>query len=167
MSREINAAMVKWYNGCLPSTSRGFDYPWPHNTQNRPMGRFCAIRKISDNNVIMSHQDDFDFYCEVALKPDADIKKVFENERILAFHHTKPYWETHIVVIPKEHIWDLRHLPPALLAELMAVVQTLCQNLEEPAISSGVQVLTNLGSRQDTPHFHIHIGIGAPLQNSV
>ncbi len=22
--------MVKWYNGCLPSNSRGFDYPWPH-----------------------------------------------------------------------------------------------------------------------------------------
>lgn len=26
--------MVKWYNGCLPSNSRGFDYPWPHKNKN-------------------------------------------------------------------------------------------------------------------------------------
>lgn len=112
----------------------------------------------------MSHPDDYDFYCDIALKPNADIKKVFENEHVLAFYHTKPYWETHIVVIPKEHIWDLRHASPALLTEIMLAMQYITQGLSDQELDKGVQVLTNLGSRQDTPHLHFHIGIGAKLQ---
>ncbi|MFN3188275.1 MAG: hypothetical protein ACK42D_01895 [Candidatus Paceibacteria bacterium] len=56
----------------------------------------------------MSNPDDYDFYCDIALKSGAGINKIFENERILAFYHTKPYWEKHIVVIPKEYVWDSR-----------------------------------------------------------
>lgn len=112
----------------------------------------------------MSNQNDYDFYCDVALKPEADIKKLLENERILAFHHTKPHWETHIVVVPKEHIWDLRHVSLALLAEMMAVIQQVIKEIPESDLEKGVQVVTNLGSRQDTPHLHFHIGIGPKIK---
>lgn len=112
----------------------------------------------------MSNPHDYDFYCDVALKPEADIKKVFENERILAFHHTKPYWETHIVVVPKEHIWDLRHASPTLLAEMMTVIQQIIKKLPESDLDRGVQVVTNLGPRQDTPHLHFHIGVGKKIK---
>lgn len=67
----------------------------------------------------MSHPDNYDFYCAGALKPGADIEKVFENEHALALYHTKSHWETHIVVVSKEHVWDLRHASPALLTEIM------------------------------------------------
>lgn len=112
----------------------------------------------------MSNRDDFDFYCEVALQPGAPIEKVYENEQILAFHHTKPYWERHIVVIPKEHILDLRQLTPTLLTELMATIQNITNTLSEEDLAKGVQVLTNLGSKQDTPHVHFHIGIGQKIK---
>lgn len=108
----------------------------------------------------MSKPDDYDFYCDVALKPSADINKVFENERILAFYHTKPYWEKHIVVIPKENVHDLRTINQGILAEIMNVIQGIIQSLPEEEVAKGIQVLTNLGKRQDTPHLHFHIGIG-------
>lgn len=108
----------------------------------------------------MSKPDDYDFYCDVALKPGADIKKVFENEHVLAFYHTKPYWEKHIVVIPKEHVWDLRSVDQDILAEIMIVIQDITKSLSDEENAKGVQVLTNLGKRQDTPHLHFHIGIG-------
>jgi diadenosine tetraphosphate (Ap4A) HIT family hydrolase len=45
-----------------------------------------------------------DFYCDIAILKKVDLNIVFENENILAFYHTKPYYEIHIVVVPKKHI---------------------------------------------------------------
>lgn len=112
----------------------------------------------------MSHPNDYDFYCEVALQPNALIEKVYENEQVLAFYHTKPCFESHIIVVPKKHVQDLRYVSPALLHELMTIVQKIISDLPESAIQSGVQVVTNLGSRQDTPHLHFHVGIGQKIQ---
>lgn len=45
-----------------------------------------------------------DFYCEQALSGKTPIKIVAETENVLAYHHTKPHWPVHIVLIPKKHI---------------------------------------------------------------
>lgn len=115
--------------------------------------------------VCMSKQDDFDFYCDVALKPDAEIEKVFENEKILAFYHTKPFWETHIVVIPKEHVWDVRHVEDTtLFSELFAVCRDILKTFpQEELDKKGAKILSNVGTFQDTPHLHFHIAIGGKI----
>ena len=48
-----------------------------------------------------------DFYCYVALKGLEPLKKEYESEQVLAYHHTRPFWPVHIVVIPKKHIASL------------------------------------------------------------
>ncbi len=45
--------------------------------------------------------DGNDFYCDVALKGLMPLKK--RSEHVLAYHHSRPYWPVHIVVIPKKH----------------------------------------------------------------
>jgi len=114
----------------------------------------------------MSSPTDYDFYCDVALKPDAKIEKVFENERILAFYHTKPFWEKHIVVIPKQHIWDVRAVEDAsLFSELLTVSRDILRTIPQSELDTkGAQLLTNLGKFQDTPHLHFHIAIGAKIR---
>lgn len=111
----------------------------------------------------MSSPSDYDFYCDIALKPGAAIEKVFENERILAYYHTKPFWEKHIVVIPKQHVWDLREVEDSgLLAELLTVSRDILLTIPQSELDiKGAQLLTNLGKFQDTPHLHFHIAIGA------
>ena len=42
-----------------------------------------------------------DFYCEVAIPDPSRLDVVHNDELVLAFHHTNPGWETHIVVVPK------------------------------------------------------------------
>jgi histidine triad (HIT) family protein len=32
---------------------------------------------------------------------------VHDDDWIVAFHHTRPFWETHIVVVPKKHVASL------------------------------------------------------------
>ncbi|MFM2339547.1 MAG: hypothetical protein RLZZ360_183 [Candidatus Parcubacteria bacterium] len=114
----------------------------------------------------MSNPDDFDFYCDVALKQDADIEKVFESDRILAYYHTKPFWEKHIVIIPKEHIWDIRHVTDtSLYEEILTVARDIIRTIpEEELQNKGVQLLTNIGKWQDTPHLHFHIAIGDKIK---
>src|SRR5437899_2933620 len=45
-----------------------------------------------------------DFYCDVALKGTVALRKEYESDAVLAYHHTRPFWPVHIVVIPKKHI---------------------------------------------------------------
>ncbi len=58
----------------------------------------------------MAKPGDFDFYCAEVLTGKTLVKKLYESENVLAFYHTKPSFEIHIVIIPKEHIHDLIHL---------------------------------------------------------
>jgi histidine triad (HIT) family protein len=45
-----------------------------------------------------------DFYCDEVLSGKTKVDIVWETDQILAYHHTRPYYEHHIVVIPKIHI---------------------------------------------------------------
>jgi len=106
-----------------------------------------------------------DFYCEEALSGRTSINKVRETDNVLAFHHTRPFWPVHIVVIPKRHVSSLLTLEPgddALLIELFAVVKQIAAEIVEQ--HGGARVLTNLGKYQDSKHLHFHINFGDPLR---
>ncbi|MBI1763292.1 MAG: HIT domain-containing protein [Acidobacteria bacterium] len=106
-----------------------------------------------------------DFYCEEALSGRTSIKKIHETEKVLAFHHTRPYWPVHLVVIPKKHISSLIALEEsdnAILLELIATIKQLAAQVV--AEHGGARVLTNLGQYQDSKHLHFHINYGEPLR---
>jgi histidine triad (HIT) family protein len=48
-----------------------------------------------------------DFYCDVAIPQAASLRLEYDDEWVLAFHHTRPYWRNHVVVVPKKHIASL------------------------------------------------------------
>ena len=106
-----------------------------------------------------------DFYCEEALSGRTPINKVFENDNVLAFHHTRPFWPVHIVVIPKKHVASLLELPgegDALMRELLGVVVEVAGEVRRE--HGAARVLTNLGAYQDSKHLHFHVNFGEPLK---
>ncbi len=106
-----------------------------------------------------------DFYCDEVLSGRTPVKKVLETVRVLAFHHTRPYWPVHIVVIPRKHIPSLIALEEAdadLLAEMLAVIRQIAAQVT--AELGGCHVVTNIGKYQDSKHLHWHIGSGDPLR---
>ena len=106
-----------------------------------------------------------DFYCDEVLSGRTSVAKVVETDNVLAFHHTRPYWPVHIVVIPKRHfdsLIDLEADDDDLLIEMMAVVKQTAA--EVVARHGGCRVITNLGKYQDSKHLHWHIGSGEPLR---
>ena len=104
-----------------------------------------------------------DFYCEQVLSGETEVKKVLETDNVLAYHHTRPFWETHIVVIPKTHVDSLLTIDgdESLLELLAAVKQVAAQILKE---KGAARVLTNLGDYQDSKHLHFHIYSGESIR---
>lgn len=102
-----------------------------------------------------------DFYCDVAIPHSHQLDVVHDDEQVLAFHHTKPHWRTHIVVVPKRHIASLttaRSSDTSTLTALFKIVQYVAQEVESR--EGAAAVLTNLGGYQDSKHLHIHIHAG-------
>ena len=42
-----------------------------------------------------------DWYCEDVLSGNLDVQSVYEDDRVLAFHHPSPVAEIHVVVVPR------------------------------------------------------------------
>lgn len=111
---------------------------------------------------VRDHYSGDDFYCDVAFPNLGALDVVHRGEAVVAFHHTRPYWEHHIVVVPFKHINSLTTLEPAdaaIATELLAVVTRIAADLERE--HGAARVLTNLGRYQDSKHLHVHVASGA------
>lgn len=104
-----------------------------------------------------------DFYCDEVLNGRTPVSIVRETDNVLAYHHTRPFWPVHIVVIPKRHIASLLAVEDRdgpLLLELLSVI---CEVAKEVMDEHGAcRVLTNLGGYQDSKHLHWHVSSGEP-----
>jgi len=104
-----------------------------------------------------------DFYCDEVLSGNTPVEKVLETERVLAYHHTRPFWPVHIVVIPKTHVSSLLTIDDdGLLLELFEVVKKAAADVVEE--HGAARVLTNLGRYQDSKHLHFHVLSGEQLR---
>jgi len=99
-----------------------------------------------------------DFYCEEVLSGKTEVEKLFETDNVLAYHHTRPFWDTHIVVIPKTHVDSLMTVDNELLIELLEVVRKVAADVLRE--KGAARVLTNLGEYQDSKHLHFHVNSG-------
>ncbi|KRF36809.1 HIT domain-containing protein [Nocardioides sp. Soil805] len=102
-----------------------------------------------------------DFYCDVALADISALDVVHDGVGVLAYHHTRPHWPVHIVVVPKVHVpsfTDLAGADEELLRELLDVVQAVARDVERQ--HGAARVVTNLGCYQDSKHLHVHVASG-------
>ena len=82
---------------------------------------------------------------------------------MLAYHHTRPFWPVHIVVIPKTHVGSLLTIDDNdLLIELLDAVKTVAAGVVEE--HGAARVLTNLGRYQDSKHLHFHVLSGEQVR---
>jgi len=108
-----------------------------------------------------------DFYCEHVLSGRCAVDVVHEDDRVLAFHHTRPcFTDAHIVVVPKFHISSLLD-PKAdpLLDDLFVVIRSVAAAVL--AQHGAARVLTNLGDYQDSKHLHWHVYAGAEIPDPI
>lgn len=106
-----------------------------------------------------------DFYCENVLSGKISVEIVQETDDVLAYLHTRPFWETHIVVTPKKHISSLITMgsdDDGILASLFGVIREVAADVVKER--GAARVLTNLGEYQESKHLHFHIYSGERIK---
>ena len=105
-----------------------------------------------------------DWYCEEVLPGKLSVQRVFEDERVLAFHHPYPSAESHVVVIPKQHIPSLlapEALDGQLLVSMLTAVQHAAREVGLDESGTGFYIRANAAAPGVTPHMHWHVLPGA------
>jgi histidine triad (HIT) family protein len=113
----------------------------------------------------VSLPDDYDgddFNCDVALRNVDALDVVHEDDRVLAFRHTRPSYDVHVVVVPKRHVGSLTTTTSADQDDVCAVLQMVQQVASEIEVEhGGARVVTNVGRYQDSKHLHVHVVSGS------
>jgi len=101
------------------------------------------------------------------IRGEIPAKKVYEDEKVLAFHDISQAAPIHVLVIPKGEYIDFLDFTSkasgADIAHFFKTVSNITKLVE--ANKSGFRVITNNGSdaHQTVLHFHIHILAGKQL----
>ena len=91
------------------------------------------------------------------------VEIIYETENVMAFHHTKPYWENHVVIIPKDHIDSLSNYPdnPELNRDFFEAIRLVTKMFEEKF--GGCRISSNIGNYQTSKHLHWYVHQGKRL----
>jgi histidine triad (HIT) family protein len=90
------------------------------------------------------------------------IRRVKNTRTVLAFHHPKPFWKTHILLIPKRPIHTLLDLShPEKASYFRDVLLTARDVVKERAEHHrGFLLCVNGGPRQEVQQVHFHLSTG-------
>lgn len=91
------------------------------------------------------------------------VQRLRETPTLIAFHHPRPSYPVHILLVPKRAIADVAALTPAdadFMLDLFAAVRSLVDELN--LAPGGYRLITNGGPNQDVPQLHFHLVAGPP-----
>ena len=86
------------------------------------------------------------------------VNRLRETETLLAFHHPRPSYPLHILLVPKRPLRRLVDLTPAdadFTADLFQAVASLVAEFDLEAW--GYRLIANGGTYQEVPHLHFHL----------
>jgi histidine triad (HIT) family protein len=84
------------------------------------------------------------------------VRRLRETKTLMAFHHPKPSYPFHVLIVPKKAVKSLRELDvddTEFLSDLYATVQSLVDEFQLPAY----RLIVNGGEFQDFPQLHFHL----------
>ena len=84
------------------------------------------------------------------------VKRLRETETLMAFHHPKPAYQFHVLLVPKKAIASLMEFDPTdttFLTDLYSTVQSLVAEFQLTAW----RLIVNGGEYQDFPQLHFHL----------
>lgn len=84
------------------------------------------------------------------------VQRLRETNTLMAFHHPKPSYPFHVLLVPKKAVASLTDLDSAestFLNDLFSTVQSLVNEFQLPAY----RLIVNGGEYQDFPQLHFHL----------
>jgi len=85
------------------------------------------------------------------------VRKVYEDERVLAFDDIRPQAPTHVLIVPKKHIRGLKEADNDD-AEVIGYSHLIAAQIaRERDIEDGYRTVYNVGPRSGQSVFHLHL----------
>lgn len=103
-------------------------------------------------------------FCKIAAG-EIPSKKLYEDEKVLAFYDIDPQAPTHFLVIPKEHIDGADMVTAENSAIVAHIYEVIARLTKELGVDGGFRVVTNCGESagQSVRHLHFHVLAGRNL----
>ena len=90
------------------------------------------------------------------------VKRLRETQTLMAFHHPRPSYKFHVLLVPKKSIASLKEMDSTdttFLSDLFATVQSLVDEFNLAAY----RLIVNAGEYQDFPQLHFHLISHSPI----
>ena len=84
------------------------------------------------------------------------VKRLRETETLMAFHHPKPSYPFHVLLVPKKAVASMKEFDStdtSFLTDLFSAVQSLVKEFH----LSAYRLIVNGGDYQDFPQLHFHL----------
>jgi histidine triad (HIT) family protein len=86
--------------------------------------------------------------------------RVASSDRVYAFRDIQPAAPVHVLVVPRRHITDARHVSEVdgdLLAEMVMMARQVAE--QEEIAEGGYRLVFNVGddALNSVPHLHLHV----------
>ncbi|MDP4152348.1 MAG: histidine triad nucleotide-binding protein [Bacillota bacterium] len=85
--------------------------------------------------------------------------KVYEDDKVVAFHDINPLAKVHILVVPKCHIESADHIDAGNSDFVKHVFEVIPGIAKDAGVTDNYQVVNNCGEKagQTVKHLHFHI----------
>lgn len=103
-------------------------------------------------------------FCRM-IRGEIPTKKVYEDKEIFVFEDIKPQAPTHVLIVPKQHIVDVKGAK-AEDAEIIGKMHLVAAMIaRDRKIEDGYRTVFNVGpgAGQSVFHLHLHLLGGRPL----
>ena len=81
----------------------------------------------------------------------------YEDEFVMAFLDFEPINEGHVLIVTKEHYFDIDEIPDDVLSHLIIIAKKIVKALKDLYNADGYSIMQNGGEFNDIGHFHLHI----------
>ena len=107
-------------------------------------------------------------FCKI-VSGDIPSRKVYEDERIYAFHDISPMAPVHVLIVPKKHIASADEITTESSADVAAIFAAIPAIAKTLGLSNGYRVITNCGEDgcQSVKHLHFHLLGGKKLPETL
>jgi len=95
-------------------------------------------------------------FCRI-VRGESASSKVYEDDRVYAFEDIRPQAPTHVLIIPKKHIVDLKHAMPED-AEIIGYCHLVAAQIaRQRQIEDGYRTIVNVGPKSGQSIFRLHL----------
>lgn len=97
-------------------------------------------------------------FCKI-ISGEFSSRKIYEDEKTLAFLDIAKDVDGHILVVPKKHVKNILDVDNETLCDVMRTVKKVSNHLIQNCGYDGVNLVncSDESAEQSVPHFHVHI----------